>query len=51
MEPYQICVKHMKDRIEKKHICNLVCINMFEYKGNNTITELRTILQRESQNS
>ena len=30
MEPYQICMKHMKERIEKKHICNLVCINMFE---------------------
>jgi hypothetical protein len=30
---------------------NVNGINLKEYKGNNKITELRTILQRESQNS
>ena len=30
---------------------NIRLVNIITYKGNNKITELRTILQRESQNS
>ena len=32
-------------------VCLFVCLFLNDNKGNNKITELRTILQRESQNS
>ena len=39
-----------KDKYDKIHINQNVLCNIWN-KGNNKITELRTILQRESQNS
>ena len=44
-----------KQKSERSYICVLeiliLAISATLYKGNNKITELRTILQRESQNS
>ena len=41
----------MKKKPPTYIVSNLVCSTSFWNKGNNNITELRTILQRESQNS
>ena len=40
----------LKDRIQN-HLSDIRTCKKYDNKGNNKITELRTILQRESQNS
>jgi len=53
-----MCLKDMLEMIQNKMRIGITllyghdsCVTIFENKGNSKITELRTILQRESQNS
>jgi hypothetical protein len=41
----------MNTKLQKKLVKQIYCVNKHPNKGNNKITELRAILQRESQNS
>ena len=53
---YSIRCRHMTGykmyrHMTGSHDCYIRCTDVWVDKGNNKITELRTILQRESQNS